>query len=475
MNIEEAGALAKQPQEILSGPHNHPQGRASQNHLKGSKSRTGAVGDDEREQSITVAQYPEEPAPEAFCGLAGDLVRLLEPHTEADPVALLAQLLVIFGNLIGRNRYFTVESDEHYTNLYMVLVGVSGRSRKGTSMGRILKLFEALEPGLKERMMKGLASGEALIWAVRDPISKHQPVKENGRVVDYQTVIEDPGISDKRLIVHAPEFASILKIATREGNTLFDIIREAWDQGYLRNSSKSSPGTATDAHISMIGHITRDELRRFLGSTEYHSGFANRFMWLCAKRSKLLPEGSTLNEQENEELSRLIERLRIAMESARTAGEIRRDDATRAIWRAVYPELSVGRPGILGAVTGRAEAQVTRLSIVYALLDCSHVIRPEHMTAALALWQYAFDSARFIFGDAIGDPTADAILNALRSSKEGMTRTEIRDLFGRNKYAAEIDSALVVLIENGMARRTEEKTGTAGRPIERWFASAGTT
>ena len=141
----------------------------------------------------------------------------------------------------------------------------------------------------------------------------------------------------------------------------------------------------------------------------------------------------------------------------------------------MYPELSVGCPGILGAVTGRAEAQVTRLSSVYALLDGAHVIRPEHMTAALALWQYAFDSARFIFGDAIGDPVADAILNALRACREGMTRTEIRDLFGRNKSAAGIDRALVVLIENGMARRTEEKTGTAGRPIERWFASADTT
>ncbi len=266
-----------------------------------------------------------------------------------------------------------------------------------------------------------------------------------------------------------------MKIATRDGNTLFDIIREAWDQGYLRNSSKNSPATATDAHISMIGHITRDELRRFLGSTEYHSGFANRFMWLCARRSKLLPEGSTLNDQESEEFSRLIKRLKSAMEFARTPGEIRRDDAARAIWREVYPELSAGRPGILGAVTGRAEAQVTRLCTVYALLDSSPVIRPAHMTASLALWQYAFHSARFIFGDALGNPTADAIMNALRSCKNGMNRTEIRDLFGRNKSAAEIDSALVVLIENGMAERTGESTGAAGRPAERWFACAGTT
>jgi hypothetical protein len=423
-------------------------------------------------ESSLIVQYPTAPAPEAYHGIAGELVRLHEPHTEADPVALLAQLLVVFGNEIGRGRYFKVEADEHHANLYMVLVGVSSHSRKGTSAGRIFKLFEPLDPTLRERTMKGLASGEALIWAVRDAISKYQPVKENGRVIDYQTVIEDPGISDKRLLVHAPEFASILKIATREGNILFDIIREAWDIGYLRNSSKSSPATATNAHISMIGHITRDELRRFLGSTEYHSGFANRYLWICAKRSKLLPEGSIMGEREAAELSALIERLRDAMQFAQTAGEIKRDDTARAIWREVYPDLSMGRPGILGAVTGRAEAQVTRLSTVYALLDSSPVIRQEHINAALALWQYAFDSARFIFGDALGDPTADAIVNALRCRKEGMTRTEISNLFARNKSAGEIDRALVVLIENGIARRTETKT--EGRPAERWFLSAGT-
>src|SRR5438128_2157582 len=47
------------------------------------------------------------PAPEplraaAFHGLAGEFVRAVDPHTEADPAAMLTQFLAAFGNACGR-------------------------------------------------------------------------------------------------------------------------------------------------------------------------------------------------------------------------------------------------------------------------------------------------------------------------------------------------------------------------------------
>ena len=150
-----------------------------------------------------------------------------------------------------------------------------------------------------------------------------------------------------------------------------------------------------------------------------------------------------------------------------------RDHEARATWADVYPELSEGKPGLLGAVTSRAEAQVLRLSMIYALLDRSPVIRREHLLAALALWEYAEASAKFIFGDSLGDPLADELLRALRCNPAGLTRTEIRDLFGRNKDATYIDRALTLLVELGLARWQPESTG--GRPAERWRAVRGGT
>jgi DNA-binding transcriptional ArsR family regulator len=236
--------------------------------------------------------------------------------------------------------------------------------------------------------------------------------------------------------------------------------------------TKNSPAKSTGAHVSIIAHVTKAELLRYLTSSECGNGFANRFMWLCVKRSKLLPEGGNLSESD---VAPLRARLRAAVEFAKGVGEMVRDDEARAMWHAVYTQLSEAKPGLLGAVTSRAEAHVTRLSCIYALLDRSPMVKSAHLEAAIAFWQYAEDSARFIFGDALGDPVADEILKALKANKEGMTRTDIRDLFGRNKGAQEIARALDALTEHGLVRSEQDKTNP-GRPAERWFSlSAGTT
>ena len=84
------------------------------------------------------------------------------------------------------------------------------------------------------------------------------------------------------------------------------------------------------------------------------------------------------------------------------------------VWHAVYPRLAGDRFELFGAVTSRAEAQTMRLALVYALLDGSSVIEAQHLNAGLAVWSYCEASARLIFGDAVGDVSADQMLKALR-------------------------------------------------------------
>jgi hypothetical protein len=411
--------------------------------------------------------WPEPPKEEAFYGLAGECVRMVEPHTEADPAALLIQLLVAFGSLVGRGPYYLVEAIRHFCNLFAVIVGQTSKSRKGTSLGQVQALFGQVDSEwCAGRVMGGLSSGEGLIWAVRDEIRDLAPIKERGRVVGHEEQVTDVGVKDKRLLVTEPEFASVLQRAERETNTLSAIIRQAWDNGNLRVLTKKQAATATDAHVALIGHITRDELRRCLNKTEAANGFANRFLWVCSKRSKCLPDGG---KPDQVDFSDVIRRLKTAVGFARTVGRMERDSAARDIWHRVYQQLSDGQPGLFGEVTSRAEAQVLRLSCLYALLGCSAVVRAEHLIAALAMWEYCEASARFIFGDALGDATADELLRALLVRPDGMTRDDIREHFGRNKLSGEIDRALSVLQEYGRARMVRETT-KQGRPPERWFA-----
>jgi hypothetical protein len=414
---------------------------------------------------VEKSAWPSPLASEAYYGLAGDVVQAIEPHSESDPVALLIQLLVVFGNVIGRHAYQLVESSRHYLNLFTAIVGQTSKGRKGTSWEHIRSLFEGVEPDWSGRITSGMSSGEGLIWAVRDPIEKTEPIREKKLITGYQTVIVDEGIADKRLLVSESELASALRVAGREGNILTAVIRQAWDNGTLRILTKNAPAQATGAHISIIGHITSQELRRYLDRTEIGNGFANRFLWMCSRRSKLLPEGGYL---EPSALAPLLTRLYQAITFARGVVEMKRDDEARALWWEIYESLSQGKPGLLGAVTSRSEAQVMRLSCLFALLDCSPIVRKSHLEAALAVWRYSEDSARFIFGDRLGDPLADEILSALRQKPNGMTRTELHDLFKRHRNGREIGRALSDLSEQGLVYCKPE--ATEGRPAERWFA-----
>ncbi len=231
--------------------------------------------------AVAAAPTPEPPHQSAYHGLAGTVVRAIEPHTEAAPVGLLVQFLVLFGNLIGRSAHFVAEGARHYMNLYAVMVGLTGKGRKGSSYAQVRRVLESVDPDwAQSRVQSGLSSGEGLIWAVRDPIEKDEPIKDKQtkEVTGYQKVMTDLGVADKRLMVFQAEFASVLKVMAREGNTLSDLIRLGWDTGDLQSMTKNTPAQATGAHISIVGHITRDEAREYLNRTEMANGFANRFL-----------------------------------------------------------------------------------------------------------------------------------------------------------------------------------------------------
>ena len=334
-------------------------------------------------------EWPTPMAPEAFYGLAGEIVRAIEPHTEADRSALLINFLVYFGNAVGNGPHAIAEAARHGTNLDVVLVGETAKGRKGSSRGHIHELFKRADPTWTDtRIMGGMSSGEGLLWAVRDPIEKTDPVKEKGRHTGaYETTIIDQGVTDKRLLAYEPEFASVLRVMSRDSNTLSTQIRQAWDNGDLRTMTKNNPAVATGAHISILGHITKDELLRYLTGAEAGNGFGNRILWICTRRAQVLPEGGGMPDY-----ARLVQRLHDALERARLIGRIERDTEAKEPWAVVYEELSEGKPGLFGSVTARAEAQVLRLSVLYAVMDGSDAIKlspQSHGTATLPLCESA--------------------------------------------------------------------------------------
>lgn len=398
-------------------------------------------------------QWPRPLGEDAFIGFAGEFVLAVMHHTEADPAALLFQFLVCFGNCVGTNAYYRQEWTKHNAREFVLIVGKSAKARKGTSWNIIKEIFRfADKEWSKNRIVGGLGSGEGVVNCVRDD---NEDFDEHGN----RTI--GKGVEDKRLMVVESEFASVLSVSGREGSTLSEVLRNAWDSGNIQTVTKNNSLRATGAHISVIGHITETELGKKMDSNAIFNGFGNRFLPVCAKRARLLPDGGSLTD---EHFAALAEKLKAAIEAARKIGGMVRNDEARKLWHEVYPKLTADRAGNFGAITSRAEAHVLRLSMIYALLDGKSQVELCHLKAALECWRYSQDSALYIWGDFAQGGLAEKIKIALVSAgQKGLTRSQLSHALGGRILADEMDAELDKMCERGGV--VTETKSTGGRPV----------
>jgi hypothetical protein len=428
---------------------------------------------DERNETADIAMWPTLPDA-ALYGLAGEITKLATKDSEADPAAVLITTLVMAGASFGAQCFISVGETRHSPRLMAAIVGASSRARKGTSTNPVLRILSAAEDYLDSFFEFGelrsalphlqishgpLSSGEGLVYAIRDASEK----------VDKKGDLEDPGIKDKRLLVIEGELGAPLKAMQREGNTLSAIVRTAWDSGNIAPLTKLNRIKVTGAHICIVGHITRNELSGLLQSADVWNGFANRFVWVCARRQKEVPFPQPLPD---ESVKQLAARLAQAIATAHDRTVIKLDADAETAWAAIYSQLSCDAPGIFGAVTARAEAQVMRFAIVYALLDKEGVIGILHLRAALALWEYCRDSAQLIFGNVETDPNTNRVLAALGEGEK--TQTQLNDLFSGHLSATQLRTILSEL--QAVGRITQHKKGGGkgkGRATTIWSLSTG--
>lgn len=320
----------------------------------------------------------------ALHGLAGAVVHLLEPSSEADETALLAEFLAGYGSMAGRAAFTRVGTTIHGPQLNAVLVGGTGSGRKGTAARDVAAVLRMVDPRWASACNhNGIVSGEGLLELVRDPVWARKARRVKGKT-DYEQVCVDPGRTDKRCHVHEPEFARLLR-AARAGS-LASVLREAWDGGDLASSGRQ-PIRCTDPHITIVGHVTLEELRRELDLVDASNGLLNRFMWLRVGRSKLLALPEPLDETQ---LEGIVLELKASLLAART-GSGPRDLSARArvLWAQEYTTHLAPLtppPGLRGALLARAAPYVLRIALIYALLDRSSMIEEVHLQAALSLW-----------------------------------------------------------------------------------------
>jgi Protein of unknown function (DUF3987) len=410
---------------------------------------------------------PEWPALDgaAYHGMALDVVQDTAPYTEADPAGLLLTFLAAAGCYLTNGHshagypHMWIGDTEHPPRVWPLLMGATADGRKGTADAVVRRILGAADTGfLGTSVESGLTSGSGLIERVRDPSGI------DSREKNYQ-----PGVEDKRLLVVEHEFGGTLRRAARDGNDLTERLREAWDGRPLSAMSRSvNRLRATGAHIVVIGHITPGELRIRLGeSTDVVGGTMNRFLPVLVRRSKRLPGGGGVPDHVIEDAGKRLAGLR---EHASVALRYERDQNADRWWREeIYIELTPDNvpEGVFARMVARAAPQVMRLALIYCLLDAAPAVSEDHLAAAVAIWRYVLASVTYVFGG-IGDPDLDALTEAVRSAGlTGLTGTQVRDLFGRHKSAAELRELTSRLQEiEGFAVLVEP---TDGRPVTRYI------
>jgi Protein of unknown function (DUF3987)/Bifunctional DNA primase/polymerase, N-terminal len=431
------------------------------------------------QQETTARVWPAPLSDAAYYGVLGQIVREIEPYIEADSAALLVNLLTTSGIAIGRKPYVQVGAVRHRCVLYTVTVGETGDNKQDSTAPiaamAACKLDSAdgddwaisLTPW-RPPTTDGLSTGEGLLWQIRDT---HSEEKFNKKTSQVETVVTDAGISDKRLLAIEAEFARVLAVMYREGNTLSTTLRKLYDSPDVAQSSpKNNPVVVTGPHIGLIGQITPDELHRKLGEVELFNGFANRFVWVLTRRMVSRPSPDDYSAKAHEH----AQKWRAAIEQARQIEAVTLDDEAVQLWATQYELLrcggregAPGRSGLARDVCARAHVHVLRIALIFALLDASKVITTHHLEAALAISDYCERCAAYLFGGEQADPIANVILDALRT-RGALSRTQIAALFSRHTPSASVQAALDRLAEEGhIARRMEE---TSGRPIEMWGA-----
>lgn len=378
---------------------------------------------------------------EAFA-TSGQLAELMDhwtPRTDASHESLLVQTLVWAGALMGHQPSTFYGSREQHSNVFMTLVGTTSISHKGTSADLVRGAWKQVTDAANG-LSASPNSGEGVIALA---------AKRDG----------DP------ILVYEEEFARFLASKGRDNATLSPIMRQAFDDVVLSSYTATRQVRAESHHIAMIAHITDDELADSFGGTDLKNGFANRIAWIGT-----FPRSISVTVHDNDLPSSLRDDLRAMLAWVAAIPKPLIGGVTHQIEPVARTLLAdAGRTysdgvGLAPFLCRRLDTIAARFALVFACFDHERVIAPIHVEAALAITDYARDTARWLWPETTGDEKADFVLQHLRVAGF-LNGTELETLIGTKKPLdkQQVFNKLALM---GYARKAERprRDGKPGRP-----------
>jgi putative DNA primase/helicase len=429
------------------------------------KAREALANSGQADDADVPTLSPPTATPEMFYGLAGEVGRAAAKGTEVNPVAAMGYYMTMLSAAVGRDVYLSIGNTFHHCRLFACHVGRTSRGRKGDAQGAGRRIRNAIDDVFEELghfHSGGLSSREGLAGAIQD-------VKEGDAVT---------GTHDKRLFVVESEFSNTLAQGRREGNTLTAALRDAWDGSDIKPLVKHSPTHCTAPHVAIWANITPRELKAMMTERDVSNGFLNRFLFVWAERTGLVPIPDRMPETLVDDFAaKTRDVARWARGNYPDEQNTRRMTLTndaQALFIRVYSSLCDGdAPERVATLLERAAPYSLRLAMLFAITDLTLSIDVQHLRAALAWIAYCTDSVTYIFATEeeqlahrqLND-NAVKLLDWLRSQPDQKaTRTSvIADCFNGHITRSKLNDLLQTLAADGKVIVAQEgETGKGKR------------
>ncbi|MFI5802988.1 DUF3987 domain-containing protein [Streptomyces sp. NPDC051561] len=357
-------------------------------------------------------------------GPMGKSVRKAMPHTEGDPVAVLAALLALFSGLASP---YVVQPNGRPAVVWTALVGPSNQGAKGTSYKAALRILgKNFERYLTAAKLSAIHSGPGLVQVLAADRRSSFP----GRM--YLTF----------------EWSNDMA-RTNKCSSYGEVMINVWDGESISNTTKGRGGSAepVEEHVEhpLMGfhaHVQPRTLRLAIKPQRAATGLYNRFLLFNSKRSKRLSQRVQRPFDEIKPSKGLAEAFRWvmeeqpAMEWSEEAIDVLDDLTTH------YDRLIDELPEELGVFIERSVEQIMRVATILAVTQMRNVIPADAVRAAAAIVDYAAQSATEVMrSPASSGPGArslqDRIRDALKRHGGVMTLSALTSALGGGRTPAD--------------------------------------
>jgi len=325
-----------------------------------------------------------DPLPEAArYGLVDDWIGLAAPTTEAADQFHAAAFLTVCSAIAGR-RFWQHYSGQLHANLFTLLVGNTGTSRKDTAINRVMSVVSSAYSD-PERMIAppfyvetDVASAEGLVHALRD-----HPL----------------------MLLRLSEFTSVVSKSKRAGSgNILDAFLYLYDTpDEFKNPSKNNPATAKLPTLSVLAATQPARLAQVMDHEALTSGFGNRFLIVPGVGKASMPDPPPINRSGAMALYReVIDRMNMLHEAnGRRPVEIAFDDACRLRWQEYYDRTQEEQRADdgLSEMRTRYPTNTRKIAMLHAVLDSSTRVLPRHFDAALAFTEWSWQQIQRLMVD----------------------------------------------------------------------------